>query len=187
MHVRSLVLLAAFLLPLPMMADTTYTYTGNDFVFATPPYNPSDSITGWFTVATALPDNLNDAGGLYDITSQVTAFSLSDGVQTIDNANASFSQFGVVTDGNGDLFAWVFGAKVASGTGATTGLVESEGVAGGMGNDVADLNSSEAFNATPGTWAESSSSLTPEPSNFLLLLTGLASMAGIARRKLSRS
>ena len=60
------------------------------------------SLTGSFTLASALPPNFS--GGA-DITSQVTAYSFSDGVNTYasTNPNSRIYQFAVVTDGSGNI------------------------------------------------------------------------------------
>ena len=65
-------------------------------------YTASMSLTGSFTLASALPPNFS--GGA-DITSQVTAYSFSDGVNTYasTNPNSRIYNFAVVTDGSGNI------------------------------------------------------------------------------------
>jgi hypothetical protein len=189
MRLRTLALLAAFLLPLPMMADTTYYYTGTDFGVVTGSYTTSDSINGWFSVASPLPANLNNAGGLDDITSEVTAFSFSDGVQTLTNSTPGVqSQFAVVTDNNADIYAWLFGAFIKDAGGNTIDEIASTGLPPSA-EEYAFINyaNDEGITFTSGTWSSSSSSVTPEPSSLILLLTGMSGIAGVVRRKLSRA
>ena len=57
---------------------TTYQYTGNPFTFVTGPYTTSDFVTGMVTLAGPLPPNMPSP-----VTP--TAFTFSDGVQTITN------------------------------------------------------------------------------------------------------
>jgi hypothetical protein len=189
MRVRCVIVLAAFLLPLPMMADTTYYYTGTDFTDTTGAYTTSDSINAWFTVASPLPANLNTAGDLDDITALVTAFSFSDGVQTLSNSTPGVQyEFAVVTDVGANIFGWNIGAFISDATsGYTIDEIASSGMSedgSGFGEDVAFDNYGTDSGATdiPGAWA-----MTPEPSSIILLLTGMAGIAGVARRKFSRA
>jgi hypothetical protein len=175
-------------MPLPVMADATYYYTGEDFQTAIGEYTTSDSISGWFTVGSPLPDNLNDAGDLAEITP--TAFSFSDGMQTITNMNASSSEFGFFTDGSGDILSWNFGVFQTFGN-RTTGKITSEDIFGGFEIDSVfyplgniDPGDNYGLNYIPGTWSGPPPSTTPEPSTLVLLLTGLA---GVAYRKFSRA
>lgn len=188
MRVQTLAMLAALFLPLPMMADTTYYYTGTDFGLATGSYTTSDSINGWFSVASPLPANLNDAGNLYDITALVTAFSFSDGVQTLTNSTPGVqSQFAVVTDGSADISAWLFGASISD-AGGTIDEIASMGMPP-FAEEYAfiDYSNDEGITLTSGTWSETPPSVTPEPSSIVLLLTSMAGFAGITRRKFSRA
>jgi hypothetical protein len=94
MHVRTLALIAAFFLPLPVMADVTYTYTGNNFttvgtsdsdlnqLYSTSPYNSSNSVSGWLSLPDALPANI-------ETNFQLLSYSFSDGLQTISSANGA--------------------------------------------------------------------------------------------------
>jgi hypothetical protein len=92
----------------PSFAITMYTYTGNNFTTihnSTPPagtYTTNMSISGGFSLASPL------AGGLEDIniTLAVQTFSFYDGRNTIDQFNASLSQFIVSSDALGNLSRW---------------------------------------------------------------------------------
>ena len=69
------------------IAATTYTYTGSNFTgFSSPAgsYDPTDRVTGSFTLGTPLPPNLP----LTDISAQVLNYSFSDNVQTRTNNNS---------------------------------------------------------------------------------------------------
>ena len=83
---------------------TTYVYTGNPFTIATGPYTTSDFVTAMVTLAGPLPPN--------EPFTQVTplAFSLSDGVQTITNLNATIFAFHFATDGDGTITHWALSA-----------------------------------------------------------------------------
>ncbi len=84
---------------------TTYTYTGKNFTSATFPYSTSDAVTGTVVFPNPLPGNLlavNVGGGT------PSSWSFSDGLNTWNNTNASFS-LTVVTDHQGNITAWSVG------------------------------------------------------------------------------
>src|SRR5215469_3907801 len=91
----------------PSSATVTYEYQGNPFTTTSAPpgfsnpWTTSNFISGFFTVANALPANLPATS----VTT--TAFSFTDGVNTYDTSNfpASFSAT-VATDASGAITSW---------------------------------------------------------------------------------
>lgn len=158
-------------------ADTVYTYHGNDFTTASGPYTTDDSLTLSITLSAPLAST----SSLQAYTP--TAFSISDGVQTITNLTPGItgSEFVFATSG-GVIDQWgiaVFGGNFiieSCGFNPTVctpqSFDEAESVSGGgVGENIAD----------PGTWT--SSAATPEPSTLALFGTGILGLAGVARRK----
>jgi hypothetical protein len=87
-------------------ALSTYDYVGKPFTnSATAPYTTSDKITMSFSVASPLSPNLP----LTDITSQIVAYEIFDGVNTVTNLspNTLVNLFFISTDGNGNIAEWV--------------------------------------------------------------------------------
>jgi hypothetical protein len=188
----SLAFLAVTLIPLPIMATTTYTYTGNYFgtaiVSPTPPYTTSDSISGSFTVTTALADSTY-YGSATQLEADGLSFSFTDGVYSYSGDSSIISGlFSVKTDSSGNFSSWNIQIENSSG-----GYFSSVGVgAPGSGYGDTVYNSSSIYDALAlgsGTWSSSSSdgpSPVPEPSSLVLLWTGAVSVAGMARRRFRR-
>lgn len=88
-------------------ATYTYTYTGNNFDQVVGEYSTSDSVSGSFTVAAALPADTS----LGDISQQVLSYSFTDGVNTFNESNSEFCTLlvkgiWVSTDSNGNPNEW---------------------------------------------------------------------------------
>ena|ERR1700733_3062473 len=82
-------------------ASTIYSYTGSDFTFATSPYTTSDYVSGSFTTATPLADNLSMAS----ITPSF--YSFSDGVQTFSSLSPPTDvTFEISTNASGQITGW---------------------------------------------------------------------------------
>lgn len=150
-------------------------------------YSTAMSITGSFTVASALGPNFS---GATDISSQVTAYSFTDGVNTYTNTdpNARLYQFNVATDGSGNISVasllvekWQSGSSphavgnrvaVLNLNGPTINQAENNlsctVVGGGTGSGVTDLcvtatndAASSIATASQGTWTGGGSSGNP--------------------------
>jgi hypothetical protein len=159
-------------------SDTTYTYTGNPFTTFDGSYacEPVCSITGSFTLAQALPANLDAAGTYLPI-----SYSFTDGLTTITQNNSDlgtdFDYF--QTNSSGGITGWDIFVEKDNILLATTTL--------GTPFDVTlDANSlNDAFNlGDQGTWKTSSATV-PEPSSMLLLTSGLGIIAIGLRKRLA--
>src|SRR5512133_765730 len=79
---------------------TTYQYTGNHFTDVSGPYTTSDFVTAMVTLAGPLGANMP----LTQVTP--TAFTLSDGVQTISNLNGVRVFMFFATNARGAIAEW---------------------------------------------------------------------------------
>lgn len=88
---------------LPLSAQpTTYTYTGDPYSSADPPYAAGGSLTGSFELANPLPGFLP----LSELTGLLVDFSFNDGVETRTLATSFVCDFNVATDGAGNITQW---------------------------------------------------------------------------------
>jgi hypothetical protein len=196
-------------------AAATYNFTSSNFATITnfttcttgpcANYTSAMKISGSFTVATALGPNFS---GATDISSQVTAYSFSDGLVTYTNtdANARLYQFNVATDASGNISVasllierWQSGTSPHS-VGDRVALVNLNGpsinqgennlrcltVGGGTGSGVSDLcvtatsdAGSSVASTTSGTWASPVTS-GPVPSPTPAPPTLLLMLTGLA-------
>jgi len=169
--------LSVALVAQPMFANTIYSYTGNPFTNVTAPYTTSDFVSAMVTLAGPLAPNM-------PFTSVTpTAFTLSDGVQTITNFNANFSSFSFATGPTGAITVWTVNA------GALSGSINTVGGGNLSPADFGHLNGTIAFghNANaPGTWALVSSTV-PDTGSTLSLMTLTLMALGVAARRFQRA
>ena len=171
--VCTILLLAA----LPVFANT-YTYTGNDFtqVFGIGGYTTSDHLYGYIETPSALMP-----GQTYYLFS-LPAFSFTDGVQTIDQSNATSDFFILALDNNGVIYNWTWDVQ------STAGIIGSCAGNGAAGHCVPEPVDFGAENLTasggnvdnnPGHWTAGT---VPEPGSSLLLGIGALVLLGLAVR-----
>lgn len=87
--------------------QVTYTYTGNTFDTADPPYTTADSLSGSFTVLLPLAPDLVSQ----DLSQVLNGFTFFDGVQTLSLDNAEICAFEVTTNGSGQITDWQFSLR----------------------------------------------------------------------------
>ncbi len=171
-------------------ADITYTYTGNDFTIATSPYTKSDSVSGFFTLAAALGDNLSNSS------LAPATYSFTDGVQTFTNSSPPATvTFDVSTDGSGNITNWDIFLQNTSGPFSQTNTVSTQnpgnGVIGAFPRDIANVpqgccgESQGANSFDAGTWKASGggTSTVPEPRTISWMLLGLLAGAGLVHSR----
>jgi PEP-CTERM motif len=167
--------LAALILTAPLMADVTYTYTGNPFESFGGLYGPTDLVSGSFTVTSALGDSSPEA------TITPNSYSFTDGIQTISSTSPPPEvTFEVGTGLTGAITSWDISFTSVGGNILSTDSASSDfgEVGASLGENIGD----------PGGWVQSGggASPVPEPGNLELIGLGLAAIVA-ARRKLQRS
>lgn len=169
--------IAACTMTLTLAASTTYTYTGNDFqaVFGGS-YTTSDFVSGFFTVASPLPDNLLFSS--QNVTP--TAYSFTDGVQTFDSTTPPTNvTFDIATDASGNIIRWDI--NLGSGPPLSNSVSTDSN-----SSDVGEQTSFSAFGeviGNPGTFVESgATSPAPEPGNLGVLGIGLMGLGMFWRK-----
>ena len=164
----------------PAWADYIYTYTGNLFAYAYPPYTTQDRVVVTFTLSYPLYPNL----GLEDFSSEILpTLVMQDGFQTLKWQNPSLTSGDVSlgTDATGAINAWqvslsdrCYGLPVLNPCQIHTGYNPNNSFAE---DSAANVASPVAWVSSPGTWT-----VTPEPGTVALLAIGLVAMAGVRRR-----
>jgi hypothetical protein len=188
MRIRTFALLATFLLPLSLAAES-YTYTGNDFIlvgnFSSPPvYSTSDFVTITFTTAAPLPDNLGP-GEYGDFVAVVPlSWSFSDGVQSDNSTDPNaHTEFYLITNASGQIVDWymsddwpstLHGAEIDSGYNSYNDT-SVDFAADPEGDYASSIDYYDPV-GIPGTW--SAVTTTPEAPSFVLLLLGGACLCG---------
>jgi hypothetical protein len=155
----------------------TYDYTGSVFMFVESPYTTTDSISGYITFATPLPDS---SGSLASFTP--TDFSFSDGVQTISYANSSsdpsFSNdvFQFTTNASGAIIGW----NIQIWNDGSTEVIQTQNSS--TQDDEGESGAGFGFNnGTPGSFLPATAA-TPLPSTWMLLIAGFVGLGFFAYR-----
>jgi hypothetical protein len=172
------------------MAET-YQYVGADFSLYGGAYTQLDSVSGTFTVANAFAANV-PFGPYGDLS--VTAFSFTDGVQTLSDANANAYIDVEQTDAAGLPSRWdiqinsLSYASDAAGSGTINSYNDHED--GGFPLDIAwiylgagETNEEGAFSQVAGTWSDVTPAATPLPASLPLFAGGLGFVGYLSRRK----
>jgi hypothetical protein len=171
-------------------AIVEYSYVGMPFVIksGTPP-TPVTQISGFFLVNKALipiPTPSQD----FDITSAVTAFSFTDGSQTLTNINTSSDTFLVTLDSSGTMIEpWsVSIGNTVSGPGLSI-FAQSTGTCAdttrGANGYFATIRCNSSVN-NAGTWTGPSpvlGSTIPIAPSLAFFVPALVALAAVARRK----
>jgi len=170
------------------LADTTYTYTGNQLTLLPGPGNELDSCAILFCAVSinfTLPQAL--APNLFDASIAPTNFTFGDGVVIFFPTASTSAAFVITTDSSGNITNWAVSIDdMLPGTAfsfiffTNNGEDFEEFFETGAGTLAEATNSGE-----PGTWSVSTTGppATPEPSSLLLLGTGVLSLGPFIRRR----
>jgi hypothetical protein len=171
------------------MADTIYTYTGNDYTICGGTYCSGGPYALSAMFDTTLMGNALDNLSFTDITTTVTSFKFTDGSGlTLNKSSATYSDIEIATNASGNVTAWFVGAYANSAnTQMQTNLNSPHGFIPGA--DFSETTANFAGNygfvpANPGTWTISS---VPEPETYAMLLAGLGLIGFITYRRKSDS
>ncbi len=201
----AIALLAGALWGASANASTIYDYAGQHFTYEwqqgnylvlNESYSASDSINGSLTLSTALGDNLNG------VTLTPTAFSFSDGLQTLTNLNTNQNTFQVWTNAAGQIVEWNISVGVIDGLTSAASITTQNPPNPGFVQDISTIEvcgtlSSSAGQCVqgagynqifgqvvylPGVWTVASAPV-PLPSTLTLLGLGLAGVGFVRRKK----
>lgn len=189
LHVWLPAVLLLFVFQSSALADTIYTYTGNDFTFLEQP----EGYPNAFTTSDYVSITLTISGPpivcltLCSIPSSDISMSVM-GPEGFEGLIAAGSvPTGMVqTDSSGAIVAWTFHACMfVSGTfpDCEDRSIDSTDV-GSFVNDFAELGNGTAGNSgESGVWTMTE--VVPEPNTLLTFASGVALLAGVARRRWS--
>jgi hypothetical protein len=150
----------------------TYDYTGTNFTFVHTPYTTMDDVTGSVTFASQLPTS-----SFADQTANITAFSFYDGVQILNNTNATINRFFIATDSQDAIDDWNIYITANNSDFDVISTVSSN-------DEVQNLQSSGyADSYKSGSWALASS--VPETSTWAMMILGFLGIGAMAYRKKS--
>jgi PEP-CTERM motif-containing protein len=169
-------------------ADVMYDYTGNDFTSTSgTAFTTSENISGYIQVATTL------AGGLNNVSIPYTAFSFSDGVNTISSATAGavVDVLKVTTNSAGTIVGWDIDAYVYAGAAPTfeeifsANSINGATDQGAIGTCTSSICSSEtnvsfADEHDAGVWVIAP---VPEPSTWAMMILGFLGLGFVAYRR----
>ena len=170
------------IMPPNVRADTyMYSYTGNDFTVATPPFNTSEYYYGDFTYAGILPPNTS-ALNISPLSFSFTAGSIT---MTNTTPQLTITAFSVSTDPSGAIDAWDITLRIDP----LNEVIFSELTYSPV-QDAVFSGSSLAYNVdVPGSWVATDLTLptsTPEPASLALLSVGLLGLRTIRRQSAKR-
>jgi hypothetical protein len=168
-------------------AQTKICYQGQDFTGVTvpSPYTTSDSISGCFNLSVTLPATTSNS---VSYSSDITSFSISDGVQTLTQLNPDLTGISLDLEmSSGIVETWTFQGNTSTGDFiySTSFLVPQGGQppfrsSYDEGYSSGDLGNN--FNS-PGSWTIESVSSTPEPPSIILFASGLLALLFFIYRK----
>jgi hypothetical protein len=161
---------------------TTYHYTGNPFTDVTGPYTTSDFVTAMVTLAGPLGANMP----LTDVTSQVTAFSLFDGVQTLSSTTPDLHIHVALFATNflGEITFWEVGVIVPFSS-LEIFTINRNDIPHQL--DIGRLSGTIAgsVEGTPGVWIQGIA--TPDAGSTLSLMTLTLMALGLVARRFQRA
>jgi hypothetical protein len=177
----ALVCLGLSAMALPAAAAAVYTYAGNPYTVFNGLSCPSVcGITATLDLASPLPPNLGSQILLAAVAP--LSFSVTDGANTITQANDLTSSFAVATNSSAQIEFWDFSASYMSGGIPIDISSNNRGSGSSTTHDETFAVISYAENTQdPGTWTLETSSSVPEPADISSILIGLALLTAVSR------
>lgn len=197
----------AVILPSAASASVIYSYTGNPYTsfggtetVEPQAYDTSMFVSGFFEIENPLAPNMTDADDFRGLVPLNASFS--DGVTTIDYADATLIFLSFNTNAAGEISNWSieFDSAIDVGPGETFHRIFSAFMSDptrgnadlGRTHYCREFNSlgncrpsdyHEAFSEVPGTWTVSE---VPLPAGLWLFASGIMLLAGLGKKRLPR-
>lgn len=175
-------LLAAFAFAGSAWADTIYIYTGSPFtILSGNPPSSATRLTGFFSVASPLPPNLQTIRPVFINVVPLT-WSFTDGNFVFTASNSTLLVFEFTTNATGAINGWCVGTVAA--LPANPNFSSGNGLNGCFGADIVDYRAfNQAQSSLPGTWSVATPPVvTPEPTTITLVVVGLSGLMFRKRR-----
>jgi len=171
--IRSTTFLLFMVSQVDVSASVVYQYTGNNFNSFSSPTSYDNSMMVRITLE--LPSELAPN---YDNLVFPSIFSFEDGIQIIDNTNATSTAFQFETDASGNILSWAVSAAIDADFKEIHSLKHFSN--SDAGEDGAGISQSDwaVIGDTPGSWT-----VVPIPAAFYLFGSGLLCIISIASKR----